>query len=203
MVAVVPFLALVQSWFSRADLPCSPSAMTLRVEKRQETRKRLESFLYFLLIFLKRPWRSPDVGCTDFAPCKRLLRLVSCFAYKMSLLRVRDLLCLYTTCALKATYAYDVRLLRVSNLMCTLYVSYAWGNLLRMLYAFFAQGNLCFSILERPIVRWLGPCESCDDLKDIVGLCDHALTGTVLIVPWLKGSWRSVWSCDDWDRVMT
>ena len=66
---------------------------------------------------------------TDFAPCKRHLRPVSGFAYKIRILRISDLLRMYTTCALKATYAYEVSLLRVTDLLhmyttCALEVTY-------------------------------------------------------------------------------
>ena len=54
MGAVMPFLDLVQSQLSRVDLPCSPHATTLRVERKQERSKRLEffSFLFIYIFFL-------------------------------------------------------------------------------------------------------------------------------------------------------
>ena len=47
MGAVMPFLALVQSRLIRVDLPCSSLAMTLRVERRQVRRERLESLSFW------------------------------------------------------------------------------------------------------------------------------------------------------------
>ena len=47
-----------------------------------------------------------------------------------------------------------------------------------------------------------GTVQSCYNLKNLVGPCDHAMTGTVKIVRWLKGYCRSVRSCDDWNRAI-
>ena len=75
--------------------------------------------------------RAKDVFRTAFAPCRRILRPVSGFAYEIRLLRVSNLLCTYMACALKATCSYKynfarkatycvgIRLVRSRRLVCT------------------------------------------------------------------------------------
>ena len=45
-------------------------------------------------------------------------------------MRITDLLCTYTTCALEATCAYDVRLVRVSELLRTYSTTFARKQLI-------------------------------------------------------------------------
>ena len=99
--------------------------------------------------------RSPRVAtayvdCTACAPCKQLCVEYTTFAHKatycvhiVQLLRVSDLLRMYTTCTLEATCAYDVSLVRVSNLLCTYSTTFARKRLIAYVYDLCARGDLC------------------------------------------------------------
>ena len=78
------------------------------------------------------------VGCTACAACKQLCVEYTTFAQKVTycvrivqLLRVSDLFCTYTTCALEETCAYDVRLVLVSDLLRTYSTTFARKHFMR------------------------------------------------------------------------
>ena len=78
------------------------------------------------------------VDCRACAPCKRLCVEYTTFVCKVTycvrivqILRVSDLLHMYTTCVIEATCAYDVRLVRVSNLLHTYSTTFARKRLMR------------------------------------------------------------------------
>ena len=117
-------LFLSASRLGCVDFACS-LRMMLVMEGARKEKKGLESFFFLknLVDLLKSLVATAYVDCTAYAPCKRLCVEYTTFARKVTycvrivqLLRVSDLLCTYTTCALEATCAYDVRLVRVKRL---------------------------------------------------------------------------------------
>ena len=107
------------------DFACS-LRMMLAMEGTRKEKKELESlfFLKNLVDLLKSLVATAYVDCTACAPCNRLCVEYTTFVRKSTycvrivrLLRVSDLLCTYTTCALEATCAYDVCLVRVKQLI--------------------------------------------------------------------------------------
>ena len=99
-------LFLSASRLDRADFACS-LRMILVMEGARKEKKGLESLFYFLgnlVNLLKLPVATAYVDCTACAPCKRLCVEYTTIARKatycvriVQLLRVSDLLCMYTT----------------------------------------------------------------------------------------------------------
>ena len=119
-------LFLSVSRLVRAYFACS-LRMMLVMGGARKGKKGLESFSFFLknlVDLLKSLVATAYVDYTAHAPCKQFCIEYTTFARKATycvnivrILRVINLFCTYTTCALEATCAYNVRLVRVKRLI--------------------------------------------------------------------------------------